>query len=54
MEIEDTTSEGFSFRMVITLRKLGVVTMLDYFISLEEAQDMAEALRKGAGQAESE
>ena len=45
LEIEDTTREGFSFRMVITLRKLGVVTMLDYFISPEEAEEITNALR---------
>ena len=28
IEIEDTIREGFPFRMVITLRKLGVVTIL--------------------------
>ena len=35
----------FPFRMVITLRKLGVVTMLDYFISPEEAEEITNALR---------
>ena len=45
LEIEDTTREGFPFRMVITLRKLGVVTMLDYFISPEEAEEITNALR---------
>ena len=29
IEIEDTIREGFPFRMVITLRKLGVVTILN-------------------------
>ena len=37
LEIEDTDREGYPFRLVVTLRKLGVVTMLDYFISAEEA-----------------
>ena len=46
VEIEDTTREGFPFRMVITLRKLGVVTMLDYFISPEEAEGIVNTLGK--------
>ncbi|MQF48575.1 hypothetical protein FIM08_01535 [SAR202 cluster bacterium AC-647-N09_OGT_505m] len=46
LEIEDTTRDGLPFRIVITLRKLGVVTMLDYFISPEEAQEIARALTK--------
>ena len=46
LEIEDTTREGYPFRLVITLRKLGVITMLDYFISPEEAEGMANTLRK--------
>ena len=49
LEIEDTDREGFPFRMVVTLRKLGVVTMLDYFISPEEAEAMANTLRKVDG-----
>ncbi len=46
LEIEDTIREGFPFRMVITLRKLGVVTMLDYFITPEEAKGITKALSK--------
>ena len=46
LEIEDTAREGFPFRLVITLRKLGVVTMLDYFISPEEAEGMVNTLGK--------
>ena len=46
LEIEDTTRDGLPFRLVITLRKLGVVTMLDYFINPEEAQEIARALTK--------
>ena len=46
LEIEDTTREGFPFRLVMTLRKLGVVTMLDYFISPEEAEGITKALSK--------
>jgi hypothetical protein len=44
LEIEGTTRGESPFRLVVTLRKLGVVTMLDYFLSLEEAQRMAKAL----------
>ncbi len=46
LEIEETTREGFPFRLVITLRKLGVVTMLDYFITPEEAEGITRALSK--------
>ena len=49
LEIEDTTREGFPFRLVITLRKLGVVTMLDYFISPEEAEGIVNTLGKVKG-----
>ena len=45
LEIEDTTRDGLPFRLVVTLRKLGVVTMLDYFLSPEEAEQIAKALR---------
>ena len=43
LEIEDTTRDGLPFRMVLTLRKLGVVTMLDYFVSPEEAEGIMKA-----------
>ena len=46
LEIEDTTREGFPFRLVITLRKLGVLTMLDYFVSPEEADEITKVLSK--------
>ena len=46
LQIEDTTREGFPFRLVVTLRKLGVVTMLDYFISPEEAEEITKVLSK--------
>ncbi len=46
LEIEETTREGFPFRLVVTLRKLGVVTMLDYLISPEEAEGITKALSK--------
>ena len=55
LEIEDTTREGFPFRLVITLRKLGVITMLDYFISPEEAEGIVNTLGNiGNGSAGSE
>ena len=44
LEIEDTTREGFPFRLVVTLRKLGMVTMLAYFISAEEAEGIVKTL----------
>ena len=44
VEIEEFSREGFPFRMIITLRKLGVVTMLDYLLTPEEAKDIADAL----------
>ena len=50
IEIEDTTREGFPFRLVITLRKLGVVTMLDYFVSPEEAEEITKTLSKTGAQ----
>ena len=51
LEIEDATREGLPFRIVITLKKLGVVTMLDYFVSAEEADGIIEALGKSGGHA---
>lgn len=44
LEIEHTSREGSPFRLVITLRKLGMITMLDYFISPEEAKGIIKAL----------
>ena len=46
LEIESSTRDGLPFRMVLTLRKLGVVTMLDCFLSGEEAEGIIEALSK--------
>ena len=46
LEIEDTTREGQPFRLVVTLRKLGTITMLDYFISPEEAEGIINTLGK--------
>ena len=44
IEIEDTIREGFPFRMVITLRKLGVVTILN-----QGQGGMCIRLRRGIG-----
>ena len=52
LEIEETSREGFPFRLVVTLRKLGVVTMLDYFISPEDAEGITKALSKTGAVAE--
>jgi len=46
LEIEETTRDGFPFRILITLRKLGIVTALDYFVSSEEAEEISKALCK--------
>ncbi len=46
LDIEDTTRDGLPFRILITLRKLGVVTALDYFVSPEEAEGIIKALSK--------
>ena len=54
LEIEDTTREGLPFRLVITLRKLGVVTMLDYFISPEEAEAITKVLSETGAHTESD
>ena len=51
LEIEDTTRDGLPYRIVITLKKLGVVTMLDYFVSPVEAQGIIEALSKSGSDA---
>ena len=53
LEIEDTIREGFPFRLVVTLRKLGMLTMLDYFISPEEAVEITKALSKREAHTES-
>ncbi len=45
----DTTREGFPFRLVFTLRKLGTVSMLDYFVRSEEAQEIIPALQREVG-----
>ena len=53
IESEDTIREGFPSRMVITLRKLGVVTILDYFLTPEEAEGITKALSKTGAHSES-
>ena len=50
LEIEDTEREGYPFRMVVTLKKLNMVTMLDYFLTDEEATDIAATLTKSKNQ----
>ncbi len=50
LEIEDTEREGYPFRMVVTLKKLNMVTMLDYFLTDEEATDIAATLTKTTNQ----
>ena len=44
IEIESTSREDTPFRLVITLKKLGVITMLDYFLSEEEATQISAIL----------
>lgn len=52
LEVEETTRPDTPFRLLITLKKLGVVTMLDYFLSPEEAQGIARAFMKSGTPAE--
>ena len=49
-EIEDTDREGHPFRMVVTLKKLNMVTMLDYFLTDDEAKGIAATLTKAKDQ----
>ena len=51
LEIEDTDREGHPFRMVVTLKKLNMVTMLDYFLTGDEAKEIAAALTTAKNQA---
>ena len=44
LEIEDTDREGHPFRIVFTLKKLNMVTMLDYFLTDQEAKEIAATL----------
>ena len=46
LEIEATPRDGLPFRIVITLKKLGVITMLEYFVTPEEAEGIITALSK--------
>jgi len=46
LDLETTDRDGFPFRILITLRKLGVVTALDYFISPDEAAGIIKALNE--------
>jgi len=48
LEIEESARGGLPFRIVITLKKLGVVTMLDYFLSSEEADGIVKVLGQSA------
>lgn len=50
LEIEDTDRESHPFRMVVTLKKLNMVTMLDYFLTDEEAKEIAATLTKAKNQ----
>ncbi len=50
LEIEDTDREGHPFRLVVTLKKLNVVTMLDYFLTAEEAKEIAANLTESKNQ----
>ncbi len=49
-EIEDTDREGHPFRIVVTLKKLNMVSMLDYFLTDEEAKEIAANLTKSKNQ----
>ena len=44
LELEKT--DDGRYRLVITLRKLGVVTAMEYFLDQDEAKLLSEALRK--------
>ena len=44
LEIEDTDREGHPFRKVVTLKKLNMVTMLDYFLTPDEAKEIVATL----------
>ncbi len=50
LEIEDTDREGHPFRMMVTLKKLNIVTMPDYFLTDEEAKEIAANLTKSKNQ----
>ena len=44
LELEKT--EDCRYRLVITVRKLGAVTAVEYFLDQSEAQQLSEALTK--------
>ena len=44
VELENTDDGGL--RLLITLKKLGTVTMLEYFLDEKEAQQLSAALQK--------
>ncbi len=44
LELENT--DNGRLRLLITLKKLGMVTMLEYFLDEEEAQLLSAALQK--------
>ena len=46
LEIDDTDRGDHPFRLVVTLKKLNMVTMLDYFLTDEEAKGIAAILNK--------
>ncbi len=50
LEIEDTDREGHPFRMVVTLKKLNMVTMLDYFLTHDEAKEIVATLTTAKNQ----
>ena len=50
LEIEDTDRESHPFRMVVTLRKLNLVTKPDYSLADNEAEEIAATLAKAKNQ----
>ncbi len=44
VELENT--DDGRLRLLITLKKLGIVTMLEYFLDEKEAQQLSAALQK--------
>ena len=50
LEIEDTDRESHPFRMVVTLRKLNLVTKPDYSLADNEAEEIAATLTKAENQ----
>jgi hypothetical protein len=50
LEIEDTNRTGHPFRLVVTLRKLNMVSMLDYFLTEEESRAIVKTLTEAKEQ----